>query len=308
MVVGCGEIEPPAVPDEPLASDVEQIGSELTSGDVFTLKAVHSGKCVDVAGVSTADGGNVHQWDCHGLSNQQFRIEAASGGHTVVALHSGKCLDVYRAGMTSGTNVQQWRCNGQTNQRWRLVSRGNNQYQLQAAHSGKCLDVAGSSTVRGANIQQWTCADRSNQRFTLARVSGPSPGTPPNLVWRQANLTYFTSYPEPGSEECVKYNGCTWAGKFAFLAGKQPESWVMANNIAAVHSKDAGAYKLKTLRVRQGTRRSTSRSTTCARTPTATAVARRTAVRPASSSTSRATPPTASANGGVVEWACLDCN
>lgn len=46
----------------------------------------------------------------------------------------------------------------------------------------------------------------------------------------------------------MKYNGCTWAGQFAGVDGKQPESWVKAHNIAAVHSAIA-KYKLKTLRL-----------------------------------------------------------
>jgi hypothetical protein len=68
----------------------------------------------------------------------------------------------------------------------------------------------------------------------------------------KANLTWFESYPDPGSEECIKYNGCTWAGQFAAVNGTQPESWVKANNIAAVHEKDFAKYRLKTLRLVQG--------------------------------------------------------
>jgi hypothetical protein len=77
---------------------------------------------------------------------------------------------------------------------------------------------------------------------------------PPNAVWRRANLTNFESHPDPGSEECVHYGGCTWAGQFAFVSGKQTEAWVMNHNIAAVHAKDADAFKLKTLRLRQNGR------------------------------------------------------
>jgi hypothetical protein len=73
-------------------------------------------------------------------------------------------------------------------------------------------------------------------------------------VWRKANLTNFTSYPDPGSEECIKFNGCMWAGQFAFVSGTQSKSWVMSHNIAAVHEKDANTYKLKTLRLKQGSK------------------------------------------------------
>ncbi|HUQ03713.1 MAG TPA: hypothetical protein VM261_14550 [Kofleriaceae bacterium] len=76
-----------------------------------------------------------------------------------------------------------------------------------------------------------------------------------NLTWRDANLTNFTSYPEPGSEECEDFSGCEYAGRFAFVDGQQSEEWVMQHNIAAVHSDDADAYALKTLRVRSGANR-----------------------------------------------------
>jgi len=90
-----------------------------------------------------------------------------------------------------------------------------------------------------------------------ATVDARTPRPPPpddELVWRPANLTNFTSYPEPGSEECQDFNGCTWAGRFAFVDGQQTEAWVMAHNIAAVHSNDSPTYELKTLRVRDGDR------------------------------------------------------
>ncbi|XP_021951878.1 uncharacterized protein LOC110848852 isoform X2 [Folsomia candida] len=72
--------------------------------------------------------------------------------------------------------------------------------------------------------------------------------------WQRAELTWYESYPDPNSDECIIYNGCLWSGYFAYLVGKQPESWVAANNIIAVHSKDGERYKLKTFRIRQGSR------------------------------------------------------
>ena len=39
--------------------------------------------------------------------------------------------------------------------------------------------------------------------------------------WHKANLTNYTSYPEPGSEECIEYNGCEWAGYFSFVEGQR---------------------------------------------------------------------------------------
>ena len=71
-----------------------------------------------------------------------------------------------------------------------------------------------------------------------------------DTVWHQANLTWYTSWPEPGSEECIEYNGCTWAGYFAGVEGQMTEEWVSQHNIIAVHEKDWEKYKLKTFRLR----------------------------------------------------------
>jgi len=54
------------------------------------------------------------------------------------------------------------------------------------------------------------------------------------LDWRSANKTHYTSYPDPGSAECIQYNGCTWAGQFAACDGQMPESWVQSHDIAAL--------------------------------------------------------------------------
>lgn len=109
-----------------------------------------------------------------------------------------------------------------------------------------------ANLVSGTNTVQATAIGYSGGNIDYLQAYGPvtSGGT---LTWRKANLTWFTSYPDPGSEECLEYNGCTWAGYFAALDGKQTESWVKAHNIIAVHEKDFSKYRLKTFRLKQGT-------------------------------------------------------
>lgn len=75
-----------------------------------------------------------------------------------------------------------------------------------------------------------------------------------DTVWNKANLTWYISWPDPGSEECVKYNGCQWAGYFAGISGQQTEEWVSQHNIISIHEKDWDKYKLKTFRLRQNGR------------------------------------------------------
>ncbi len=53
------------------------------------------------------------------------------------------------------------------------------------------------------------------------------------LTWKTANKTNYTSYPEPGSDECVKYSGCLYEGLFEACDKKQTLDWVKAHNIVA---------------------------------------------------------------------------
>ncbi|HEV8551051.1 MAG TPA: hypothetical protein VGQ57_18515, partial [Polyangiaceae bacterium] len=71
---------------------------------------------------------------------------------------------------------------------------------------------------------------------------------------KTANKTNYTSYPDPNSEECIKYNGCMWAGQFAACDGKKSESWVAAHNIVAAFP-DFDALELHDLCLRAGNSR-----------------------------------------------------
>jgi hypothetical protein len=58
----------------------------------------------------------------------------------------------------------------------------------------------------------------------------------PGLVWHTANKTNYTSYPVPGSAECIQYNGCFWQGKFNTCGDNlvKTKAWVMSHNIIAL--------------------------------------------------------------------------
>jgi hypothetical protein len=239
-----------------------------------------------------------------------------------------QCLDVFQSSLANGGAIDQWSCNAHTSQRWKLLSTSTSgQFQLQAQNSGKCIYVPGSSTTRGTKLQQNTCQATANQRWTFSLVSGGGTGdsggtggstgsggtggSTGSLTWRKANLTYFTSYPDPNSEECIKYNGCMWAGQFAFISGTQSKTWVMSHNIAAVHEKDAAKYALKTLRLKQGTHQidvkvydecADSDCSGCC-TENATQNGLNFLIDIESYTADRF-----GTNDGIVDWACLDCN
>ncbi len=70
------------------------------------------------------------------------------------------------------------------------------------------------------------------------------------LTWLTANKTHYESYPDPGSPECIEYNGCTWAGQFATCDGVLPEEWVASHNIAALFP--LGDYGLHDICIKSG--------------------------------------------------------
>jgi len=174
-LVGCGPL-----PDGDEGEDLGTTTSEITSGGVYVLKNVNSGKCVDVTGASTTSGANIEQWDCNGHANQQFKVTDIGGGvFKLQPMNSGgaQCMDIFQSSLANGGNVDQWSCNGHTSQQFKLAQPSSGQFTITAVNSGKCLDVAGSSLLRCANIQQWTCSGNANQRFTFSLVSSGGGGT-----------------------------------------------------------------------------------------------------------------------------------
>ena len=137
-----------------------------------------SGKVLDVAGPSTADAANVHQWDWYGLSNQEWRFEAAGdGAYRLIARHSGKACDVAGASWANGANVQQWTTNGTPAQEWWLQPVGDGYCKIVSRETGRVLDVANLSLTNGANVQQWDYVGGLNQQWRIEQVVAPP--TPP---------------------------------------------------------------------------------------------------------------------------------
>ncbi|MFG3096332.1 ricin-type beta-trefoil lectin domain protein [Streptomyces sp. NPDC048202] len=118
-----------------------------------------AGKCLDVAGGSSANGTAVQLYDCNGSTAQQWTV-AADG--SVRAL--GKCLDVVSASTADGAKVQLYDCNGTGTQRW-SYNAGTGDVVNSAAD--KCLDVTDNSSANGARAQIWSCTGAANQKWTL---------------------------------------------------------------------------------------------------------------------------------------------
>lgn len=134
-------------------------GTQSGGGSQSGAMAGLAGKCLDVAGGSSANGTAVQLYDCNGSSAQQWTVQA---GGAVQAL--GKCLDVTSASTADGAKVQLYDCNGTGAQQWSYNASSGDVVNVAA---NKCLDVTGNSSANGARAQIWSCTGASNQKWHL---------------------------------------------------------------------------------------------------------------------------------------------
>jgi hypothetical protein len=152
----------------------------------YQLVVKHSSKCLDVSGVSMANGASMQQWEClnpaksPAPNNQIFDLVAQGGSYyQLVARHSGKCVDVPSASTEDGITLQQWAClePAKDHQLWKLapVSGSPGYFEIKAKHSSKCADVYFAGTSNGTAVKQYTCGGQSNQRWSLRSVDAAEP-------------------------------------------------------------------------------------------------------------------------------------
>jgi glucosylceramidase len=119
-----------------------------------------AGKCMDVAGGSSADGTAVQLYTCNGTTAQQW---TRPGDGTIRVL--GKCLDVVGNGTANGSQLQLWTCFAGPNQQWTYNSATRD---LVNPAANKCVDVTGNTSADGARLQLWSCTGAANQKWTMS--------------------------------------------------------------------------------------------------------------------------------------------
>jgi glucosylceramidase len=149
----------------------------INSSTWYEVVNTNSGKCVDDAGGSTANGTAVQQWDCgSGNTNQEWQFQPTDSGYykAVSRNATSAAWDVTGgSGATAnGAPIQLWAYGGGTNQQWLPTAQSNGAYTFTARNSGtECLDVTNRSTTNGTQLQQWSCsAGNTAQSYTLVPV------------------------------------------------------------------------------------------------------------------------------------------
>jgi hypothetical protein len=191
----------------------------------YQIVSRHSGKAVDIADQSTADGAVVQQRTRADRASQQFQfVDAGSGYHKLRARHSGKVVDIDAASTANGANIVQWTDNGGTNQQFRVVDTDSGYVKLVNRNSGKTLDVWERSTADGARISQYTDTGAVNQQWQLVRVDAPAP------TYAGYLFTYFTGEGTSAGEQVY----------FALSQGNDPTRWRQLNGGRPVLTSTVG--------------------------------------------------------------------
>ncbi|MEU3827770.1 chitinase [Streptomyces sp. SID486] len=246
--------------------------AEAATGAVTGL----AGKCLDIAGASSADGAPVQLYDCNGTNAQQWTV--GSDG-TIRAL--GKCLDVTGNSTADGAKAQLWTCTGGANQKWTVTAA----HDIVNPQAGKCLDVTDNNSANGTRIQIWSCGGGANQKWNAPAAGGGTPAAPmavapylyngwgsppsPSTITQATGVKWFTlafvlsnGYCNPqwdggrpltgGVDQqtvnTVRANGGDVIPSFGGYSGNKLESSCSsAGELAGAYQKVVNAYGLKAI-------------------------------------------------------------
>lgn len=151
---------------------LKSILPELSEG-FYVLSNKGSGRALDVAGASFANGANVRQYDANGTLAQTYKASynENTGYYALLNVGSGLALDVAGGGTANGANVWQYSSNNTPAQHWDIRKNSDGSYTLRSAKSGKALDVRAGSTANGANVQLYAPNGTAAQRWTFKAQS-----------------------------------------------------------------------------------------------------------------------------------------
>jgi len=165
----------------------------------YILVNRNSGKVIEAANGSNANGTNIQQNTYNGSTYQQWNVipvNPRNGGDfsyfNISGVAGGKHLDINNASLDNGGNTIMWEkgtwWDGRQslNQIWYIEYTDDGWFYIRNQYSTKCLEVANNSVSNGGNIQQYDVDGGYNQQWRFlpidAEVEFDAPAAPVNLV------------------------------------------------------------------------------------------------------------------------------
>ena len=166
----------------------------------YTIRAVQSGKALDVCNNGTANGTNIIQYKAQNSLNQKWlAFPNSDGSYTFISACNGKALDMNGGGQpANGTNVQCWTLNSSSAQKWVLkrttiglegvytiANAANSTYVFNAASGNVELRQADGSTQQQFVLQAFEngyYGIRSLSSGQYLNISGASSASGANVI------------------------------------------------------------------------------------------------------------------------------
>jgi GH43 family beta-xylosidase len=146
-------------------------GETAATPTAYTVVNRSSGKCLDLADGSSADGANVRLWTCNGGAAQRWRFEDQGDDTSrIVNVASGKVLDVSNCSNADGTDIRQWSWLNNNCQRFRTIITASGWVRLQNQATGKVADAANCGAADGTDVRQWSWLNNNCQQWSLNPV------------------------------------------------------------------------------------------------------------------------------------------
>ena len=161
-----------ANPEDAFDEWVQSEKETLSDGTYLIQSKAGEGLVLDVAGGTSASGGNVQLYSANMTAAQMWKVSHDEKGYvTITNLNSGKVLDVSGGIQKAGANVQQYDGNQSLAQKWIAVRNINGEIELVSALSQSlCLDVNGGYGSQGTNMQIYTRNGTNAQRFVFYKM------------------------------------------------------------------------------------------------------------------------------------------
>ncbi len=186
---------------------------QLDTSVYYQITNRNSGKALEVANSSTADGGPTDQSNYTGAINQQWQlVQVDTGYYEMVNRNSGKVLDVAGISVDNGAILQQWHYLGGKNQQWQIQTADTGYYKIVSRNTGKVAAVAQSSMADGGTVVQYDYHDGwIDQQWQLSPVGSIAPQDPGNGTGSSGSTGSTTPSSSPSTsslaKEFIYFNG-----------------------------------------------------------------------------------------------------
>lgn len=154
--------------------------SVITSGDIYYIRNIKSGRYLDVSGGGTSSGTNVQIWDANTTDSQRWRITYLNNGYYVLRpmLSDSLALDVYNNYTGDWSNIDVWNIGSSNTNvpsyaQWLIESNNDGTYKIMSKCSGdtKGLDTDHGITDCGTNVIQYTYNGDPNMKWVFEKDS-----------------------------------------------------------------------------------------------------------------------------------------